>query len=132
MVGLARLAGESRCFNPFSLPRGNRSKVSGKDGAMTDFFRFPRTPHLVWLGKGQPRDDKVLSPADAQEILRHEIVIEEKVDGANLGFSLDDQGELRVQNRGTFLSPETCHPQFKPLFRWIEFRRDALISSLSP
>ncbi|NLZ78249.1 MAG: DNA ligase, partial [Gammaproteobacteria bacterium] len=27
---------------------------------MSDFFRFPHTPHIDWLGEGMPRDDKVL------------------------------------------------------------------------
>lgn len=99
---------------------------------MTDFFRFPHTPHLAWLGEGQPRDDKVLSPSEAQQILSHEVVVEEKADGANIGFSVDGQGLLQLQNRGTLLSREACHPQFKPLFRWLEPRRDAIADALFP
>jgi hypothetical protein len=97
-----------------------------------NFFRFPRTPHLAWLGEGQPRDDKVLSANEVRDILAHEVVVEEKVDGANVGFSVDEHGSLRAQNRGTFLSSEACHPQFKPLFRWVEPRRDALADALFP
>jgi len=33
------------------------------------FFRFPHTPHVAWLGQGQPRGDKVLSTAEAQSLL---------------------------------------------------------------
>ena len=51
---------------------------------MTAFFRFPHTPHIAWLAPGVPRDDKVLSPADAAEVLAGEVVVEEKLDGANL------------------------------------------------
>jgi len=40
------------------------------------FFRFPHTPHLAWLGRGTPRDDKVLSPADAAGLLAGDVVIE--------------------------------------------------------
>ncbi|MGV3590570.1 MAG: DNA ligase, partial [Gammaproteobacteria bacterium] len=29
---------------------------------MDEFFRFPHTPHIAWLGAGMPRDDKVLAP----------------------------------------------------------------------
>ena len=36
---------------------------------MTDFFRFPHTPHIAWLATGAPRDDKVLSPDEAHELL---------------------------------------------------------------
>jgi hypothetical protein len=99
---------------------------------MSDFFRFPSTPHLVWLGAGQSRDDKVLSPAEARELLTHEIIVEEKVDGANIGFSVTEHGTLCVQNRGTFLSREHTHPQFKSLFRWQQSREDALVDALFP
>src|SRR5882724_755190 len=98
---------------------------------MIDFFRFPHTPHLAWLGKGQPRDDKVLAPNDVQEILAHEVLVEEKVDGANVGFSVDDNGTLRAQNRGTYISRARCHAQFKPLFRWLQPRERQLIEALS-
>lgn len=67
------------------------------------FFRFPHVPHLAWLGKGQPRDDKVLSPDEAAALLSGEVVVEEKVDGANIGFSASEDGELRAQNRGSYL-----------------------------
>ena len=47
------------------------------------FFRFPHTPHLAWLGPGQPRDDKVLSPIETRAFLTGDVVVEEKVDGAS-------------------------------------------------
>lgn len=53
---------------------------------MSEFFRFPHTPHLAWLGKGESRDDKVLSQAEAKAFLAGPVLLEEKVDGANLGF----------------------------------------------
>ena len=99
---------------------------------MSEFFRFPHTPHLAWLGQGQPRDDKVLSLDDVAAFLDGEVLVEEKVDGANLGFSVDDEGELRAQNRGSFLDPERCHPQFKSLFSWLAPRREALADALFP
>ena len=70
---------------------------------MTDFFRFPHTPHLAWLGPDTPRDDKVLAPAEAQALLADEVVVEEKLDGANLGLSLAPDGGLCAQNRGQYL-----------------------------
>src|SRR5688572_24111928 len=96
------------------------------------FVRFPHTPHLAWLGKGKPRDDKVMTPNEAQDLLGHHVIVEEKVDGANVGFSVDDEGTLRVQNRGSYVLPEVRSPQFKPLARWLAPRRHALIDALSP
>jgi ATP-dependent RNA circularization protein (DNA/RNA ligase family) len=96
------------------------------------FFRFPHTPHLAWLGPGQPRDDKVLSSAEAAKVLAGEVVVEEKIDGANVGLSVNDEGELCAQNRGSYLDSASSHPQFKPLFRWLDARRDALSDVLFP
>lgn len=99
---------------------------------MSQFFRFPHTPHLAWLGEGQPRDDKVLSPAEAKEVLGGEVTVEEKVDGANVGLSVDEDGVLRAQNRGSYLERGKCHPQFKLLFGWLDPRRDAIADALFP
>ncbi len=99
---------------------------------MTEFFRFPHTPHLAWLGQGQPRDDKVLAPAEVDALLAHDVIVEEKVDGANLGFSVDEHGTLRAQNRGTYLERDHLAPQFKPLARWLQPREDDLATALFP
>ncbi len=95
-------------------------------------FRFPHTPHLAWLSRAEPRGDKVLSVADAANLLRREVVVEEKVDGANLGISVADEGTIQVQNRGTYLNPQTAHPQFRPLWAWLGPRQEALIDTLWP
>jgi hypothetical protein len=97
-----------------------------------DFFRFPHTPYIAWLGAGQPRDDKVLAPDEAQAVLSNEVVVEEKVDGANVGFSVDEDGNLQLQNRGAFLAQDACHPQFKPIWRWLQPRAHALAEALFP
>jgi hypothetical protein len=98
---------------------------------VTDFFRFPRTPHLAWLGSGGPRDDKLLSRAEADELLAGDVIVEEKIDGANVGFSVDADGRLRAQNRGAYLSPQHAPPQFKHLFAWLD-RHAALRDALQP
>ena len=97
-----------------------------------DFFRFPSTPHLAWLAKdGMPRDDKVLSPAEAQALLSGNVVVEEKLDGANLGLSLSPDGALRAQNRGQYLSdPHTG--QFARLPAWLTQHEPGLRTVLRP
>ena len=85
---------------------------------MSDFFRFPHTAHIAWLNKGSPRDDKILNPAEVKTLLQGPVVVEEKLDGANLGISLDNHGQLRAQNRGQYL----LHPytgQFSRLVPWL-------------
>lgn len=98
---------------------------------MTDFFRFPHTPHLAWLGQETPRDDKVLSTAEVKVLLAGEVVVEEKLDGANLGFSLAADGRLRAQNRGQYLD-EPYVGQFVRLQSWLAQHDDALRSALTP
>ncbi len=96
---------------------------------MTDFFRFPHTPHIAWLASGAPRDDKVLSPTEAGELLAGQVVLEEKLDGANLGFSLSPEGVVLVQNRGQYLvAPH--HGQFARLGHWLTAHEDKLFDGL--
>lgn len=99
---------------------------------MTDFFRFPHTPHLAWLGPDKPRQDKVLDANELRSLLSGDVLVEEKVDGANLGFSVDEVGRLRGQNRGTYLELASPIGQWKPLKRWLSTRQHALTAALSP
>lgn len=98
---------------------------------MKDLFRFPHTPHLAWLGAGEPRDDKVLSPAEARELLSLTVVVEEKLDGANLGFSVSADGRLLAQNRSHYVA-ETYSGQFSRLRSWLPAHEQALQEALSP
>ena len=98
---------------------------------MTDFFRFPHTPHLAWLGEGSPRDDKVMSPSEVAALLAGDVVVEEKLDGANVGLSLAPDGGLRAQNRGQYLA-EPHAGQFARLPAWLSQHGDALRSALTP
>ena len=85
----------------------------------SEFTKFPRTPHLAWIGKGTPRGDKLLVREQAEELLREPCAVEEKIDGAGIGFSVSESGVLLAQNRGHFLSPGTGAPQFRSLWRWM-------------
>lgn len=108
-------------------------KISGQTctaPTVTDFFRFPHTPHIEWMSRGQPRGDKVLSPAEAASFVAGEVVVEEKLDGANLGFSVGPDGALRAQNRGQYLlRPFTG--QFSRLDDWLAVHEDRLFDSLT-
>lgn len=102
-----------------------------KDTEMSDFFRFPSTPHLFSTeGAKLPRDDKLMSAQALSELLAGEVVVEEKLDGANLGISIDSQGAIRVQNRGTYLLPPFSG-QFDRLQHWLRQHEDHLFDVLS-
>ena len=98
---------------------------------MADFFRFPHTPHLAWLGEGSPRDDKVMSPNEVTALLAGDVVIEEKLDGANVGLSLAPDGSLRAQNRGQYLA-EPHAGQFARLPAWLAQHGEGLRRVLKP
>lgn len=99
---------------------------------MADFFRFPHTPHLAWLGAGAPRRDKLLAAAEAKRLLSSEVIVEEKIDGANLGLSVSESGVLRGQNRGSYLELNASAGQWKPLKRWLAERECPLVAALAP
>lgn len=81
------------------------------DLTLMAFHKFPRTPHLQ-ASQSATRDDLVLTRADADALLSAaHITVEEKVDGANIGISFDDDWQLRLQKRGRFVTP-LSEPQF--------------------
>ena len=95
------------------------------------FIKFPRTPHIFWLGRTPPRDDKLLAPLEAEELLQQPVALEEKVDGACIGISLSPTGALHVQNRGSYLD-QNSHPQFRLLWQWLARHEQGLRSVLTP
>ncbi|KAG9651267.1 hypothetical protein KCU86_g1251, partial [Aureobasidium melanogenum] len=91
--------------------------------------KFPRTRHLFNIGSAS-RDDLILSSSDAQAFLQASdpsttIVVEEKVDGANLGISLDSSGAFKVQNRSHYVNSKS-HAQFKKLDKWLDDHYEGL------
>ena len=95
------------------------------------FVKFPRTPHLMWLGQSTPRGDKLMDPADVKKWLRRPASVEEKVDGANLGISVSAVGRVLAQSRGRYL-PRGMGGQWKPLWRWLGERQEALVAAVGP
>lgn len=94
-----------------------------------EFFRFPHTPHIAWLGVGTPRDDKVMSQEEVRDLLSGPVVVEEKLDGANLGISNGPNGRLRAQNRGQYLT-ELGSGQFRRLPDWLALHGKRLSDDL--
>jgi len=93
------------------------------------FFKFPSTPHLAVLGSNHVRNDKVFSDKERSRFLVHELAVEEKIDGANLGISFDHTGGLILQNRGAYLSAP--YPgQWKKLGDWLGPRLEVLLDHL--
>ena len=85
-------------------------------------LKFLRTGHLINLG-GATADDFLVSFNQTDHTPY--VIITEKVDGANMGFSLSADRELLVQNRSHYITSNT-HAQFRPLHTWIETHREDL------
>lgn len=100
---------------------------------MEDFRKFPRTYHLFEVQKGRmARDDLLLDKTDAKPFYTFPVTVEEKIDGSNLGLSLDsDGGRILAQNRSHYVT-SLSHSQFKALDSWISEHSDALYRILSP
>lgn len=125
----AQRGGPCTCAVPAFAPSSSANML---DDPMTErFVKFPRTPHLVWLGKSLLRNDKLMDAAEAKQWLRSAMSVEEKVDGANLGLSLGPDRRPRAQSRGHILRAGT-EGQWKPLWRWLAQREERLCSALDP
>ncbi|KAF2156354.1 hypothetical protein K461DRAFT_221812 [Myriangium duriaei CBS 260.36] len=94
-------------------------------GGPAPLIKFPRTPHLIDLG-ATTSDDLVVSTQN----MSGNLTVEEKIDGANMGFALDWDDNVVVQNRSHYVS-STDHAQFKPLASWIETHHHALYQVLA-
>lgn len=92
-------------------------------------LKFLRTPHLLNLGAAASDDIVADAPVSASVRDKEKVVITEKVDGANLGFSLSSSRGLLVQNRSHYVHSGD-HPQFKALDSWISDHRESLYAVL--
>lgn len=93
------------------------------------FVKFPRTPYLIEPSVLTSRQDKVLTKEEAMPFFSESVIIEEKIDGANLGISFNVDGTICLQNRGHYLS----HPfsgQWELLPNWLNGKSDSLFDVL--
>ncbi|RPA94111.1 hypothetical protein L873DRAFT_1702730 [Choiromyces venosus 120613-1] len=92
--------------------------------------KFPRTRHLLNLGSAT-RDDLIIPETDLPKYFSRSstTTIEEKIDGANLGFSLSSDLSILVQNRSHYVNAADA-AQFSQLDRWLGLHGPALISIL--
>ena len=73
----------------------------------------------------------MLSAGEVSGLLAGDVIIEEKLDGANLGISIDADGSLLLQNRGQYLrQPFTA--QFAKLEQWLAEHQDRIFDVLEP
>lgn len=89
-----------------------------------DFIKYPRTPHL--FGSQGTDDDKHLGEAESNRIIADEsLIVEEKIDGTNVGIHFRSDGELVLQCRGHLIT-EGMHPQYDLFKQWTTVKRPVL------
>ena len=89
-----------------------------------DFIKYPRTPHL--FGSEGTDDDKHMGEADSQKFIADEsLIVEEKIDGTNVGIHFSDDGEMVLQCRGHLIT-EGMHPQYDLFKQWAAVKRRSL------
>lgn len=90
-------------------------------------LKYPRTRHLEGsrLQTGDLGDDKPIS-----ELRGLNLVIEEKVDGANAGLSFASDGTPRLQSRGHFLTGGYRERHFDLFKTWASVHAQAIFARL--
>jgi hypothetical protein len=89
-----------------------------------DFTKYPRTPHL--FGSRGTDDDKHLGEAESKAFIADEsLIVEEKIDGTNVGIHFLDSGEMILQCRGHLIT-EGMHPQYDLFKQWAAVKRHVL------
>jgi len=106
------------------------SNLSNKCTNSDLIFCFPRTQHITNLGSAT-RDDLILDISKQKSFFNVPLTIEEKVDGANLGFMLDNDNSIKAQNRSHWVT-STSATQWNKLDIWIQNHESDLIKILSP
>jgi len=95
---------------------------------MDDLIKYPRTRHIE--GSGLQRGDSDLKTVAWAELRERFLVVEEKVDGANVGVSFGSGGDLRFQCRGHYLTGGPSEAQFSLLKPWAQSHHAALWNTL--
>jgi hypothetical protein len=86
-----------------------------------DFYKYPRTPHL--FGSQGTDDDKHLGRRASQAFVADpSLVVEEKLDGTNVGIHFTAAGRLVLQCRGHEIT-EGMHPQYDLFKQWVSVKR---------
>ena len=89
-----------------------------------DFIKYPRTPHL--FGSKGTDDDKHLDKDESIRFISdRSLIVEEKIDGTNVGIHFSNTGQMVLQCRGHLIT-EGMHPQYDLFKQWATVKRHIL------
>ena len=93
-----------------------------------DFTKYPRTPHL--FGSRGTADDKHLGHSESLDFIADaSLIVEEKLDGTNVGIHFTSAGRMVLQCRGHEIT-SGMHAQYDLFKRWTMGKRSVLESML--
>jgi hypothetical protein len=93
-----------------------------------DFIKYPRTPHL--FGSKGTDDDKHLGRKESEAFIAdRSLIVEEKIDGTNVGIHFTTRGRMVLQCRGHEIT-EGMHPQYDLFKQWTSVKRPVLEAML--
>jgi len=93
-----------------------------------DFIKYPRTPHL--FGSRGTVDDKHLNRKESEAFIANpSLLVEEKLDGTNVGIHFTSRGRMVLQCRGHEIT-EGMHPQYDLFKQWTSVKRPVLEAML--
>ena len=93
-----------------------------------NIIKYPRTPHIQG-SRLQPGDED-LRQRPFSDIAGKYVVLEEKIDGANSAISFTDDGNLRLQSRGHFLTGGYRERHYDLMKQWGAVQKDRLYEVL--
>lgn len=96
---------------------------------MNTLRKYPRTHHLE--GSRLQAGDEDLASIPFAALKGRDLVVEEKLDGANSGISFNGEGELLLQSRGHFLDGGPREKQFALFKTWANRHRQSLWERLN-
>jgi hypothetical protein len=89
-----------------------------------EFVKYPRTPHL--FGSRGTDDDKHMGEAESLRFIADgSLIVEEKLDGTNVGIHFAADGKMALQCRGHLIT-EGMHPQYDLFKQWGVVKRPLL------
>lgn len=95
---------------------------------MREILKYPRTQHI--RGSRLQYGDHDLEAVPWSELAGKHLIVEEKMDGSNVGISFNEDGTLMLQSRGHYLRGGLREKQFNLLKQWSSSKQEGLFGVL--
>eukprot|EP01091_Cochliopodium_minus_P000247 TRINITY_DN10263_c0_g1_i1.p1 TRINITY_DN10263_c0_g1~~TRINITY_DN10263_c0_g1_i1.p1 ORF type:complete len:251 (+),score=58.21 TRINITY_DN10263_c0_g1_i1:19-771(+) len=104
-----------------NIPNKEIDEKKGKNNTKeNNFYKFPKTPHLE--GSSVVDDDEIINFSNLKLDNEFSIVIQEKVDGANVSMHFlneDNKYNPIIQKRSGLIEQKGEHEQYEQFRKWV-------------